>query len=373
MLRIARTLGVIVLLTLGFGSTSSAQNPPPREALDRVDPVVLLTQGKEIDGKADLKVLRGGFEYFFSTPETKAAFEKTPEKYEIQLGGACARMGPSSGGNPADYLVHDGRIYIFGSDDCHKKFAVAPAKYLSKPAPPMPSSAASARQGRMLVDRLVKAVGSAERLDSITTYVETASQVQKRAQGDVPLTTKTLWRFPGAVRLERTATIQGKTMNSATLLTSAGGWFIGGSGRAFSMRPDGRPEAERQFGRQLVPLLRNRHDAGFKSAAVGADTVGGVKVERLRISNGAVDVTLGVDPATGRLHSMSFIDRNTEGEIGEFTILYADYRTVDGLTLPFSERALFNGTPDDSTTRTISSIAINATLDAAAFLPGPGL
>jgi YHS domain-containing protein len=74
------------------------------------------------------------FEYLFSSSETKATFEKAPAKYEIQMNGLCARMGKATGGSPADFLVHDGKIYIFGSDECHRRFAADPAKYLPPPA-----------------------------------------------------------------------------------------------------------------------------------------------------------------------------------------------------------------------------------------------
>ncbi len=107
--------------------------PEPADALDGLDPVMLIA-GKEVPGKSALSVKRGGFTYLFSTAETKATFEGDPGKYEIQLGGLCARMGKTAGGNPADFLVHDGKIYVFGSDACHKKFAAAPAKFLA-PAP----------------------------------------------------------------------------------------------------------------------------------------------------------------------------------------------------------------------------------------------
>ena len=55
-----------------------------------------------MSGKPDLKIARDKFAYLFATPETKAAFEKAPEKYEIELSGACARMGGGVTGNPAD-------------------------------------------------------------------------------------------------------------------------------------------------------------------------------------------------------------------------------------------------------------------------------
>ena len=56
-------------------------------------------------------------------------------------------MGKTAGGNPSDFIVHEGKIYIFGSDDCHKKFQADPAKYLATPPAPLPV-VASCRDAR---------------------------------------------------------------------------------------------------------------------------------------------------------------------------------------------------------------------------------
>ena len=361
----------LVLAMLFIATVVRAQSAPPREALDGIDPVILLTQGKEVSGKADLKVVRDKFEYLFATPENKAAFEKSPEKYQIQLGGACARMGGGVSGNPADYAVVDGKIYIFGSDDCHKKFVAAPAKFLPKPVPPMPATAAALSEGRALIERTVKAIGGAQKLDAVTTYVESSSQVQKRPAGDVPVKLRTMWRFPGEGRVERTLTLPDRTVTSANLITSAGAWFIG-QGRAFPQNPEGRAASLRELGRQLVPLLRARSQADFKAASLGASTVDGVQVDRVRVLHGPVDVTLAIDKKSGLIRSMSFTGRGFESEIGDYTLVLGDYREVGGLKLPFSERALFNGAPDTILSRTLDAITINAPLDAALFQPGAG-
>lgn len=364
-------LHIVLLAALAAGSPQ-AQPPSPKEALDGIDPVVLLTTGKELTGKADLKVVRNQFVYLFTTPETRAAFEKSPAKYEIQLSGACARMGGGVTGNPADYAVVDGKIYIFGSDDCHKKFVAAPARFLPKPAPAMPTASAAVSQGRALVERAVKAIGGAATLDAVTTYVETSSQVQKRPTGDVPVTLKTMWRFPDSIRAERTATLPDRTtMSSANLITPAGGWFLG-QGRAYPQNAEGRANSEAAYYRQLVPLLRARRDPGFKAASLGSATEDGVAVDRVRVRYRAVDATLAIDKASGLVHSVSFTGRGFESEIGAYVVVLGDYRDVSGLRLPFSERALFNGTPDILLTRTLDSITINTALDPALFQPGPG-
>jgi YHS domain-containing protein len=361
----------LVLAMLFVATVARAQTAPPREALDGIDPVVLLTTGTEVSGKANLAVVRAQFQYLFATPESKATFERSPEKYEIQLSGACARMGGGVTGNPADYAVVDGKIYIFGSDDCHKKFVAAPARFLPKPAPPMPSAPAALSQGRALVERAVKAMGGAQKLDAMTTYVESSSQVQKRPTGDVAIKITTMWRFPGEVRLERTMTMPDRTATSTNLITSAGAWFMG-QGRVYPQNPEGRAASLRELGRQLVPLLRGRRQADFKAASLGASTVYGVRVDRVRILHGGVDVTLAIGRASGLIHSLWFTGRGLESEIGDYTLVLSDYRDVDGLRLPFAEHALFNGVPDTIRSRTLDAITINAPLDAALFQPGPG-
>ena len=166
-------------------------------------------------------------------------------------------------------------------------------------------------------------------------------------------------------------TLSDRTSTSVNLITPAGAWFIG-QGRAYPQNADGRRSSEREYGRQTVPLLRGRHDAGFKAASLGQGTVDGVQVDRVRVQNGPVDVTLGLDKASGAIHSVTFMARNSDGEFGEYTIVFADLRDVSGLRLPFSQRALFNGAPDAFLTRTLDAVAVNAPLDAALFEPGTG-
>jgi len=128
------------LVLLGWSTVSiSAQNSSPSpEAiipLEGLDPVAL-TQGKEVQGDMKYKVTRGRFEYIFANAENKATFEKDPARYEIQLDGACARMGAPTSGDPDLYAVYNGRIYIFGSAECQTLFKATPEKYLEVPAPP---------------------------------------------------------------------------------------------------------------------------------------------------------------------------------------------------------------------------------------------
>jgi hypothetical protein len=180
------------------------------------------------------------------------------------------------------------------------------------------------------------------------------------------MTLKTMRRFPGDIRVERTMVMGDRAQTTATLITPEGGWFINGP-RAFAQNPEGRTTNQQDYSRALLPLMRGRNAAGFKAAAVPSAVVDGVAEDRVRIQDGLVDVTIGVDKRTGQVHSLNFVGRNMEAEIGDYTILLSDYRDVNGLHLPFSERALFNGQPDEFRSRDIKTIEINPAIDSALF------
>jgi YHS domain-containing protein len=356
-----------VLATLLTVIPIAQSTPEAADALDGLDPVMLIA-GKEVPGKSALSVTHGGFTYLFSTAENKATFEREPGKYEIQLGGMCARMGKTASGNPSDFIVHGGKIYVFGSDDCHKKFAAAPAKYLAPPPEPLPSSPPATAKARQLLDRAVVALGGAGPLDGLSSYAESFSQIQARPQGDATVVTKTIWRFPDRVRQERATTIQGKAMSSATIVSPQGMWFVSGQGDAYPMRPAARASLEQDFGRHPIALLRHRREQGFSAAALGPGSIDGIAVEKVRIRSGAADVTLGIG-ASGRIHSATFSDRNSEGEVGTVTVVYGDFRPVEGLRLPFAIRATFNGQPLPQQSMTLDAIALNVPADLSLFAP----
>jgi YHS domain-containing protein len=357
-----------ILLSAGVSAARNGSQEAAVDALDGLDPV-LLVNGKEVPGKSAFSVTRGGFIYLFSSADTRKTFESDPARYEIQLGGICAKMGKSTGANPADFIVHDGKIYIFGSDDCHKKFKEAPEKYLASPPPLLPTAPAAAVRGRQLIDRAVAAIGGAARLDALTTYIESFTQVQPRPQGEATIAIKTMWSFPDRVRLERSMTLAGKTMSSATVLSPEGMWFVGGQGQAYPMRPAGRPSLEQDFGRHPVAVLRARRSPGFKAVALGATRDDGIEVENVRVVHGATDVTLAIT-SDGRIHSITSRDRNLEGEVGTLRVAYSSIRPVEGLQLPFAARATFNGQPYPVQSATIESIALNTPLDPSLFAPG---
>lgn len=355
------------LVCLLLAASTHAQAPPVVDALDGVDPVVLIQQGKEVFGKGEYSVVRGRFRYLFSSSDSKAAFERDPAKYEIQFGGLCARMGRTASGNPADFLVHDGKIYIFGSDTCHKNFAAAPARYLPPPSTPISTAPTDMKAGRALFDRAVSSLGGRARLDALQSYMQTATQVQTGPMGEAQITQKLMWRSSGELRQERTVKTPDRSMTTATLLTSGGAWFISSKGQAFPMIDAARNSLQVDSQRNLIALVRAGFDSGAALAATGPATIQGLPVEQVRITNGALDVTVGIDPASGEPRTLAFVERNDDGHFGQYVVRLSDFRTVEGLRLPFKVQAQFDGEPEVYRSWTVESIKLNGLLDDSLF------
>ena len=337
-----RFLVVLVLLACSTFIVHAQEADIPLEGLDPV----MLVQGKEVQGDVKYKVTRGRFQYLFANAENKATFEKEPARYEIQLDGSCARMGAPTTGNPDLYFVHNGRIYIFGSEECQTLFKAAPEKYLEVPAAPKsPPTEESIKRGQELLTKAVEAVGS--KLDQLASFQKTD------LRGNQVKNILTL-AFPDSLRQE--AVRQNFTLVS--VITPSDSFVMVNNG-ARPMPEAGRAAIYKELYHDLVVLLRARTRSDFKASATGNDEVD--------IELPGFNTTLRIDPATGHVATQTYRGRGPGGALGQIAINYSDYRSVDGLSLPFKTTATFDGEPFPPLTATIEAIKVNGQIDPSSF------
>ncbi|HKQ80530.1 MAG TPA: hypothetical protein VJ810_42950 [Blastocatellia bacterium] len=353
-----------------------AQQPPPRDAIEGLDPV-MLAQGKEEQGEMNITVTRGQFRYMFANAANKAAFDQDPARYEIQLNGACARMGAPVGGNPDLYAVHKGRIYIFGSANCKTLFVAAPEKYLDSGAAASVTAAATPealKRGQALIDKAVAAMGGAAKIDGLTSYREQSVSPQIRGHGDEPrievkVNTDLLIVFPDRIRMEQSMPDfrdRSVTMRQ-TLVMLPGEEFGLGPRGVFNVQKSFRDSEEKRIRRQPLFLLRARGQQGFKAVELGKGKIGEAECERVVVTWDGADYELGGDPATGRILSLSYKRRGQQGNFGDFVQSFSDFRAVNGLTLPFKVTATFDGQPWQDQSSTVETIVVNGAIDPALF------
>jgi YHS domain-containing protein len=309
--------------------------PPP--ALAGLDPVELC-RGNDVHGKTGLVRDRNGYRYLFSSPDSMAAFDADPGRYEIQLGGGCGSMGPLSGaGDPDRYAVHDGHVYIFASDQCRQSFRMKPERYLEIPevAPTTADMAAARAVGRTLLERVVEGVGGAQALDGLTELV-----VERRAE-----------RKSGE---ETHAWSEGTTYDLATgAITRITRWddyvhrYERGSSGLSSVVEGEEPETRNwaaahefdvQASRELVYLLRQRGPA-LDAWADGSED----DLIRLVLRWNEHNTTAWVEPESGRVVRLAWTGRLGAGAIAPVVVDLADFGPVGPLTLPRARTVTFDG------------------------------
>jgi hypothetical protein len=137
------------------------------------------------------------------------------------------------------------------------------------------------------------------------------------------------------------------------------------SGVARQLPDSARIGQEKEVNRRLLSILRARKS--LNPTAIGSGKIGETPVEQVAIEVDHASYTLGIDPATGRILSSSSWRRGPEGNFGQFIQTFSDFRTVDGLNLPFKITGTFNNQPWKEQSPTIETIAVNQKIDPSLF------
>jgi YHS domain-containing protein len=352
--RPAKTFSSFLLIFLTSCVAASAQVAPSETVipLEGLDPV-MLTQGKEVQGDMKYKVARGQFEYLFASAENKATFEKDPSRYEIQLKGHCARMGAPTGGNADLYYVHKGRIYIFGSEECQTLFKNAPEKYLEvTAAPKAPPTDEMIKRGQELLAKAAGVLGAGSKLDQLQTFQRTelrGNQVKNILAV----------AFPDSLRQE--VVRPNFTLTSVVTPSES---FIVYNNAARPMPEANRTAIFKELYHDPIFLFRARRLPDFKASLAGTEDK---TLERVEIELPEFMTTIGIDPATGRIVNQTYRGRGPGGVVGQIVIDYSDFRTVEGLLLPFKTTATFDGQPFPALSATVEAITINGQIDPSSF------
>jgi YHS domain-containing protein len=335
---------------------------PVSEAVLRgLDPVAL-TEGVELAGEMSRSIVHHDDLYVFSSDETKKRFESDPERFAIQLGGACGRMGPLSGQcNQDRFAVHDGRIYVFASDQCRTSFVKEPARYLDRDEPALDDAGMDRAGGKRILERVVIALGGSERVDALKTLRRTKLADQVDGGKTYKTRQSTLYRFPDDIRSE-------SAWDEST-------WFdvetpkdgFKGPKSVAALHPIARRELRRQHGRDVLYLARHRGREGFEVALAGMEKVGESECDVLVTRLDGARTKLYVDRANGRVVRTSWRGRLGSGAIGDVVADWSDFREVKGLTLPHARALSLDGKLVETSSGTFDALEVDVELPDALF------
>jgi YHS domain-containing protein len=359
----------VVLQILFFASLSIAQPELVTEMYDGLDPVELLA-GTEVPGDEALAVNHGSYRFLFANTANRKVFESNPARYEPAIGGVCARMGPTAAALPALFAVHDGRIYLFGSEECHKLFTATPSRYIDSPSAEPSLTARALAEGRELAARLGSAVGGSAKLHGVAAFGRTMRVDRQTPKGIQAFEERLLVQYPANLRHDR-------DFPFGTVITavSAGDAFsvsVDKTGPGVDRRPVPARQAlamhlQERAAREWISVLKTTQDPGAALAAVEPPPNLDASLRYLRIRHGALDAILGVDPKTYRPHLLSYRGRTSAGAFATIVLDLDDDRNVAGLWLPHRVRVRADGVPDPSQSYIVTAWTLNPPLDANAF------
>ena len=76
---------------------------------------------------------------------------------------------------------------------------------------------------------------------------------------------------------------------------------------------------------------------------------------------------MAIDLENGRILSTAFRGRGPTLSLGEVERVFGDFQITDGISLPKSWTATFNGQPADASNRTFDTVAVNPSLEPGLF------
>lgn len=328
----------------------------------RVDAVELVA-GRDALGQDDIASEFRGWRYLFKTAENKDRFDADPERFEVQLGGACGRMGPLSGpGRPEIHAVHDGRIFIFASRQCRDGFLKSPEALIERDDPPPATTPESLRAGAELVRLAVDAVGGAASLDALKTCRANISRKARQGEDEVEVTRTWIVALPDSIRRDETW----DTWKGSMVATPDDAFFVE-RGTARPMHPVQKQALRREWNRHLLAILRARSRPGFVAVAAGDGRSGETPIKLVQVAFDGCTTTLGIDPTSGRVLQISYRGRGANSRLGKIERNFSDFRVVDGLTLPMTVATTFEGEPAPDMSFTLAELQLDRPLGPEQF------
>jgi zinc protease len=234
------------------------------------------------------------------------------------------------------------------------------------PPPPGEETAPAAKpsaanpEGKALAAKVVVALGGEAKLRSIQALEGNYAFTQKAPQGDVAMTMQSIIVFPDHVHISA----QGP-MGDFTVVASPTVAFFSSPSMGTRDLPDGqKQETLAQIKRDLVYIGQHVNDPAFVFSAAGTQKVGNVDAQIVDVAGSGMTVRWYVDPASGRVLREAYPSLGRSGPVQAETDL-DDWKTTDGLTLPFLHKNKQNG--EDASTVQFTGIQINPQVDPKLF------
>jgi zinc protease len=216
--------------------------------------------------------------------------------------------------------------------------------------------AASNPEGQALAVKVANAMGGLAKLKSIKTLHVSFADIEGGSSTPVEATIA----FPDSMHVE-VQTPQG----NLTIVANASAVYVSAPGMGTQTAPAGqKDEMLSQIHHDLVYVAQHADDPSFTFAAAGTEKIGDVDAAIVDVGGAIPWVRWYVDSKTGYILREKYKASGPQGSFDGETNL-SEWRTVDGLTLPYIHQNKQNG--QESSTVEYKKIDLNPTVDPKLF------
>jgi zinc protease len=219
--------------------------------------------------------------------------------------------------------------------------------------------AAGNPEGKALLKKVIEAAGGAARLQTIKA-VRQKSMVNIKAQG------MSLEAEQTSVGAQKTQ-LKLNTPNGDLIMVATGqGGFMSmaAMGGPQDMPPSQREDFLKGLRQQVWYIAQHADDPQYSFAAQGKEKIGNVEAAVLDINGAGEQLRWFIDPQNGHVLRAQFQANSPTGPATE-VVDSSDWKTVDGVTLPFHEEITTNG--ESTFSIAVSSVEFNPIVDSKIF------
>jgi hypothetical protein len=217
--------------------------------------------------------------------------------------------------------------------------------------------ATSNPEGKALAAKVVAAMGGLPKLQSIKTM---HVNIAESDSGGPASPVEVFLAFPDRMHVEVQA-----PQGALTIVASPDAAFMSMAGMGSrSMPPAQKNEMLSQLHHDLVYVAQHADDPSFTFMAAGTEKIGDVDAAILDIDGAIPWVRWYIDPQTGYILREKYKAMGQSGPFEGETNL-ADWRTADGLTMPYKHQNKQNG--QETSNAEFKKIELNPTLDPKLF------
>ena len=221
------------------------------------------------------------------------------------------------------------------------------------------AAAASNAEGKALLAKVIAALGDQQKIATIRSVRAKANVVAKTPQGDMNIAGEFVTVFPDHIWQKL-----GTPMGEMAIVVSPSAAFMKAPMGTQDMPASRKEEMVKELKRDPLYIAQHTDDPKFTVSAAGSAKVGDVETSILDVNADGAEVRWFVDPASGRILRSSAQTMGMAGP-GEEVTDYSDWKSIDGISLPFKEAKTQGGAPRASVE--IQEVEFNPKVDPALF------